>query len=136
MEIYRFIDHIFAIWKHGQDSLDLFLQQINLLHPTIKFTAETSMDGVNFLDTTVILEGGTLHMTCTPNQWTTHQYLSPNSCPPKCCTATIPCNQGLRPRRICSRREDFEKRANDLKDYLLARCYEPSSVDHQIQRAA
>ncbi len=56
----RFIDDIFAVWKDGQESLEVFLHEINTYHPTIKFTAEQSTDRVSFLDTTVILEGDTL----------------------------------------------------------------------------
>ena len=79
----RYIDDIFAIWEHSQDALDLFLQQINLLHPTIKFMAEMSMERVTFLDTTVILEGGTLHTDLYTKPADTHKHLSPNSCHPK-----------------------------------------------------
>ena len=62
------IDDIFTIWEHGQDSLELLLQQSNLFHTTIKFTAEMSMECITFLDTTVILENDILH---------TNQYTKP-----------------------------------------------------------
>ena len=39
---WRFIDDIFAIWQHGQESLQNFLQQINSFHPTIRFTSENT----------------------------------------------------------------------------------------------
>ena len=58
---WQFIDDIFAIWKHGRETLKQFLQEINLFHQTIKFTAEYSEDRVNFLDTTAILDGTTIH---------------------------------------------------------------------------
>ena len=128
-----YIDNIFAIWEHGQESLDTFLQQINLFHPTTKFTVETSTEQVTFL---VILEDDTLHTDLYTKPTDTHQYLSPSSCHPKHCTTTIPYSQGLRLRRICSRREDFEKRLNKLRDHLLACDYEANSIDRQIQRAA
>ena len=50
----RFMDDIFLIWTHGEDSLKEF-NYLNSLHPTIKFTSETSTKSVNFLDTTVKL---------------------------------------------------------------------------------
>ena len=105
-------------------------------HTTIKFTAETSTERVTFLDTTVILENDMLHTDLYTKPTDTHQYLSPNSCYPKHCTTSIPYSQGLRLRRICSRREDFVKRSSELRDHLLARGYKTNSVDHQIQRAA
>ena len=51
----RFIDDIFLIWTHGEDSLKEFVNYINNLHPTIKFTSETSTETINFLDMTVKL---------------------------------------------------------------------------------
>ena len=38
----RCIDDIFLIWTHGEDSLKDFVDFLNSLHPTIKFTSETS----------------------------------------------------------------------------------------------
>ena len=43
---WRYTGDILAIWEHGQESLVTFLQQINLFHPTIKFTADTSTERV------------------------------------------------------------------------------------------
>ena len=133
---WRYIDNIFTIWEHGQESLKLFLQQSNLFHTTIKFMAEMSMEPITFLDTTVILENDILHTDLYSKPTDTHQYLSPNSCHPKHCTTSIPYSQGLRLWRICLRREDFMKRLNRLRDYLLACGYDTNSVDYQIQRAA
>ena len=36
---WRYIDDIFLIWEHGEESLKLLLEKINSIHPTIKFTA-------------------------------------------------------------------------------------------------
>ena len=36
---------------HRQQEIDLFLQQTNSFHPTIKFTAEISDKEITFLDT-------------------------------------------------------------------------------------
>jgi len=133
---WRFIDDIFAIWKHGRETLKQFLQEINLFHPTIKFTAECSEDRVNFLDTTVILDGTTIHTDLYTKPTDTHQYLSPESCHPKHCTTSIPYSQSLRLRRICSKVEDFTLRSNQLRTQLLARGYKEHLIDQQIQKAA
>jgi len=50
---WRYIDDVFLLWEHGEDSLKLFLEHINNLHPTIKFTADYSHKKVNFLDVEV-----------------------------------------------------------------------------------
>ena len=53
----RFIDNIFLIWTYGEDSMKHFLNYLNQLYPTIKFTTDTSKESINFLDTTVKLDG-------------------------------------------------------------------------------
>ena len=41
---WRYIDDIFFIWQHGEDSLKQFIKALNACHPTIKFTAEMSKE--------------------------------------------------------------------------------------------
>ena len=40
----RYIDDIFFIWEHGEESLKEFINYINTFHPTIKFTADCSKE--------------------------------------------------------------------------------------------
>ena len=37
---WRYIDDIFAFWPHGEESLQVFLTELNSFHPMIKFTAK------------------------------------------------------------------------------------------------
>ena len=87
----------------------------------------------SILATTVILKDGTLHMDLYTESMDTRHHLFLNNCHPKYCASTIPYSQGLRLRRICSRKEDFEKRA---RDHLFAFGREAPSVDYLIQRVA
>ena len=50
---WRYIDDIFLIWEHGEESL-LFLEKINKIHPAIKFMADWSYSSVNFLDAKIL----------------------------------------------------------------------------------
>ena len=50
----RFIDDIFLIWPHGEAELRKFIEHLNGVHQTIKFTSEFSNLKVNFLDTWII----------------------------------------------------------------------------------
>ena len=52
---WRYIDDIFFVWEHGEESLSVFLDQVNLFHPTIKFTTEYSKEEVNFLELNIKL---------------------------------------------------------------------------------
>ena len=77
---WRYIDDVFALWTHGEESLNNFIGEINQAHPTIKFTAEWSKESVSFLDTTVKLEDGQLVTDLFVKPTDTHQYLAANSC--------------------------------------------------------
>ena len=108
---------------------------VNTFHNTIKFTAEGSTNRVSFLDTTVILDVGTIHTDLYTKPTDTHQCLSPESCHPKHCTTSIPYSQSLRIRRICSHDEDYTKRIKELKEHLKGRGYRDTTVDTQIRLA-
>ena len=45
----RFIDDIFLIWPHGMDSLLEFINHLNTVHSTIKFTSDIFPTEIEFL---------------------------------------------------------------------------------------
>ena len=49
----RYIVDIFFVWKGSEKELSKFLDEVNKIHPTIKFDYQYSRESVNFLDTTV-----------------------------------------------------------------------------------
>ena len=57
---WRYIDNIFFIWEHGEESLKVFIEQVNMFHSTIKLAAEYSKEEVNFLDENIKLIDGEL----------------------------------------------------------------------------
>jgi len=56
----RYIDDIFMIWTEGLDNLKIFTDDLNNIHPTIKFTSSHSSTNLPFLDVSVSLtnDGG------------------------------------------------------------------------------
>ena len=48
-----YIHDIFALWDISKPDIEAFIEQANLHHPTIKFTAETFDTETVFLDTVV-----------------------------------------------------------------------------------
>jgi len=131
---WRYIDDVFALWTHGEESLNNFIGEINQAHPTIKFTAEWSKESVSFLDTTVKLEDGQLVTDLFVKPTDTHRYLAANSCHPRHCKEAIPYSQALRMRRICSSDESFNRRTTELKEHLVCRGYNSSLVQQQLER--
>ena len=49
----RYIDDVFSLWDASKQDIDLFIEQANTFHSTIKFTAEISEKEITFLDTVV-----------------------------------------------------------------------------------
>ena len=132
---WRYIDDVLAIWPHGKESLQVFLNKLNLVHPTIKFTVEWSRESVTFLDTRVIREGNHLIIDLYTKPTNTHQYLHQHSCHPPHGKASIAYSQALRIRRICSKENDYERRVGELKTYLVALDYNEAGVTRQIGKA-
>ena len=52
----RYIDDIFFVWEHGEESLKVFIVRVNTFHSTIKFTAEYSKEEVFSLDEVISLD--------------------------------------------------------------------------------
>ena len=55
---WRYIDEIFFLWEHGEEKLKSFIDKINKMHPTTKFTADWSKTSIIFLDVTVSITKG------------------------------------------------------------------------------
>ena len=134
---WRYIDDVFFIWDHDEESLKEFLAYLNTLHPNIKFDspAQYSSDTLNFLDVTVSRVGDRLKTDLYSKATDTHQFLEFSSCHPFHTKRSIPYSQTLRLRRICSEDRDFYKRIKELKGYLKARGYDMSMVEKQVLEA-
>lgn len=116
----RFIDDIFLIWKNGEESLKEFLELLNNIHPTIKFTSEYSKHKINFLD--VIIEKdamGHLSTDIHKKPTDTHNYLNSNSAHPNHCINSIPFSQFLRIRRIVSDQTRLKRRLDEHIEYFV-----------------
>ena len=107
---------------------------MNEKHPTIKFTAEWSKTSINFLDVTVSLVGGIITTDLYVKPTNSQQYLHSSLCHPYHCKKGIPYSQALRPNRICSDPNSFDRRCNDLEKRLIERGYSEREVRKQILR--
>ena len=99
---WRYIGDIFFLWEHGENKLKSFIDKINKVHPTIKFTAKWSKTSINFLDVTVDLIDGVIETDLFVKPTDSHQYLQSSSCHPSHCKKGIPYSQVLRLNRFCS----------------------------------
>ena len=110
-------DDIVFIWHGSTDELDEFMEHINSQHPNIKFTAtyDTVTKSIPFLDMMIrINEDGYLETDLYKKKTTKVQYLLPSSCHPGHITRNIPYSLAYRLLRICSKRETFKLRLEEL----------------------
>ena len=115
----------------GEEKLKFFIDNINKMHPTIKFTADWSK--TNFLlDVMVSIADSVIETDIYVKPTDCHQYLSSSYCHPFYCKKGIPYSQALRLNRIYSNNEFFDKRCNDLEKYLLERRYSEKMVHKEI----
>ena len=131
----RYIDDLFFIWIGSLEMLLKFLEHLNTLHPTIKFTWSYSSKKVNFLDVLVMIVNNEIQTDLYRKPTDRCQYLLPSSCHPAHITRNIPYSLAYRIIRICSTPEFRDKRLRELREMLLSRDYRPRSVYSDITRA-
>ena len=132
---WRCINDIFFLWEHGEEKLKSFIDNINKMHPTIKFTADWSKTSTNFFDVTVSIAEGVIETDLYVKPTDSHQYLLSYSYHPFYCKKGTPYRQVLRLHRTCSNNEFFDKRCNDLEKYLLERGYSETMERKETLRA-
>ena len=98
----RFIDDIFLIWPHGIDSLLKFIEHLNTVHPTFKFSSDISYTEIPFLDLTIYIRDFKLYTRLYTKTIDRHMYLNYSSEHPISLKKSIPYSQFLRPKRIHS----------------------------------
>ena len=145
------IDDIFILFRGSLDTLHAFLEDLNTIHPTIKFTMTHTVpylkennftacscdlsSSLAFLDTSCQISGGQIIVDLYRKPTDRNQYLLTSSCHPAHVTTNIPFSLALRIVRICSLPADRDKRLAELKKMLLERDYKPGLIDAVIEKA-
>ena len=86
----RDIDDIFFVWKYGEGKLKSFIDNINKMQPTIKFTADWSKTSTNFLNVAVSITKGIIETDLYVKPTDSYQYLLSSSCHSFNCKKGIP----------------------------------------------
>ena len=89
---------------------------------------------INFLDVTVSVNGEEFEtdLYCKPNNC--HQFLEFNSAHPIQNKKSIVYSQGLRIKRLCSKKDAFEKHLESFRSWFGQHGYPKKLVDNQIRR--
>jgi hypothetical protein len=146
----RFLDDYFLLYCGTTKKLHQFLEEINQINTHIQLTMNhTSIEGeathdrcqcqfkrsVPFLDTLCTIKNGKIETDLYRKETDRNQYLLPESCHPKQCTRSLPFSLALRLVRICSEKENLDKRLVELKGLLLERGYKQKVIESAFDRA-
>ena len=140
----RFMDDGFVPWPNEAD-INIFLEILNNMDPTLKFTLEKSTNFIldekcyqqlNFLDITVILdENGFVETDIFYKETNTHDYLDYNSHHPNHIKENIPYNLAKKIIAFCSNSRTEEKRIEELKSWLIECNYPLNLINKKIHAA-
>ena len=131
----RYIDDIFFIWPHGEESLINFHRNFTDFHPTIDLKMEYSTESVNFLDMLVSISGDTLHTSLYRKPTDNLSYLHRDSFHPAHVKNSIPFSQALRYHRICSDTNDRDVHLSVLRKRLVEIGYDINAANKQFRKA-
>ena len=146
----RFLDDILKLFIGSTKNLHKFFDEMNELHPTLKFTMiHTTLNGeseeekcrcenrnsIPYLDTQISIENGKLEIDLYKKPTDRNQYLLPSSCHPKETTKNLPFSCALRIVRICTKNGQRDLRLNELKQLLIRRQYNEALIDRAIEKA-
>ena len=132
----RFKDDIFLVWTDGKANLLKFFDEINGVHPSIKFECQYSQQKINFLDTYVhIDQSGNLRTSLYTKPTDRNAYLHHESYHHPKQIANIPYGQFLRVKKICSTEEDTNQAMERIEKKFLERGFPKSLTETQRRRA-
>ena len=150
----RFLDDIFTIYTGTLENLHAFLDELNNIHPTIKFTMNHTTpspssdnpapqptckcctgSSLPFLDTACSISENKIVVDLYRKPTDRNQYLLPSSCHPAHITKNIPFSLAYRIVRICSEPNTRDKRLDELREFLLERKYKKNIINSAISRA-
>ena len=147
----RFLDDIFLIFIGTIQNLHKFFQEINTIHPQIKFTmshttpkAEQDLppscsckptESIPYLDTSCQIKQGKIVTDLYRKPTDKNQYLLNSSCNPPECLQSIPFSLSMRINRICCEDETREKPFQEMKEMLINREYPKGVIDGAIAKA-
>ena len=143
----RFLDDLFFIFIGESKVLHQIHDEINMIHPFIKFTmSHTSINEeepcdcsrvkeIPFLDVNLSVKEGKINTDLYKKPTDRNMYLLTSSCHPLSNFSSIPYSLALRIIRICSDPVQRDLRLKELKVMLKEREYDDMTIDAAIARA-
>ena len=121
----RYVDDTWVLWQHGDDALAEFLDRMNNIHDSIKFTMETETDGkIPFLDVLVTRNAsGGLDTEVYRKAIASNAYIPASSNHAQSIKRGIIKNMYDRARNVCSNASARHKEEKTLQDIFALNGY-------------
>jgi hypothetical protein len=131
----RYVDDVFTIWQHGQETLPLFLDHLNSLHKDIQFTMDVEKNGrFPFLDVDIIRKpNNTLGHTVYRKPTHTNRYLHASSHHHPAQIRSVAYTLATRSRRIADE-ENLQSELKILTDALVQNGFPHKLIQKAINR--
>uniref|UniRef100_A0A8C5R686 Reverse transcriptase domain-containing protein n=1 Tax=Leptobrachium leishanense TaxID=445787 RepID=A0A8C5R686_9ANUR len=128
----RYIDDLFFVWRGGEDSLRIFLEELDNTEWGIKLTNHWSPEMIHFLDLEIYREGDAIKSKTFFKEVDTNTYIDQTSCHHPLWLKAVPKGKFIHLRRNCTDTEIFKTQANTLKKDFIAKGYKESDLDQTI----
>lgn len=132
----RYIDDIFIIWTGSQQTLASFVDHLNSNTFNLKFTYNSDLHKISFLDLTIYKDANLcLATTLYRKETAGNTVLHASSAHPSTLVRSIPYAQYIRLRRNCTTDNEFKHHADALRERLLKRGYSKSLLRRAFNKA-
>ena len=132
----RYMDDVAGAASCSEEDLRKFLEFASSFHPNLEYTWSISTDKLPFLDICLKPRDNRVSTSIYYKDTDSHSYLNFSSSHPSSCKSSIPYNQFLRLRKICSENDDFESEANKMETFFGARGYPNDLIRRGRERAS
>ena len=110
------------------------LEELNEVHPQIKFDINYSYKQINFFDKTVTIENDSLITSIYTKPTDRHAFLHQKSYHPRSTKKAISFSQALRIKGICSKEDDYREGITKLKQQFMERGYKESELQLSLNK--
>ena len=131
----RYLDDCFTIWTESKEKLENIKLILNQLHPAIKFTMESDMKELPFLDILIKNIGGHIGTDIYSKPTDAKQYLLFSSAHPKHTKTNLPFSLARRTCAIVSEKHVLNQRLSELEQTLRKRNYPINIIKNGIEKA-
>ena len=131
----RYIDDCWIPWKGSYGPIASFIQILESLHPSIRFTLEISDLELHFLDVRIYKEGDRFETDIYHKPTDSRSYVPFTSAHPKHILNNIPFSLARRIHTIVSNPVKIEEQLKELKDILIRLNYPTTLIENAFLRA-